>query len=78
MLLVIGLKTGIHFAQFGLELGTVFKETTGARRLPKILGDQEPMREHNWTYLSFEFQMNKNEIEICQFEIHLKNFLFAL
>ena len=24
------LKTGIHFAHFGLESGTVFQETTGA------------------------------------------------
>ena len=24
-----GLKTGIHFAHFGLESGTVFEETTG-------------------------------------------------
>ena len=25
-------------------------------------------------YLLFQFQMNKNEIEICEFEMHLKNF----
>ena len=27
--------------------------------------------------LSFQLQMNKNEIEICEFEMHFKNFLFA-
>ena len=30
---------------------------------------------HEWTHISFQFQMSKNEIEICQFEIHLENFL---
>ena len=24
--------------------------------------------------ISFQFHMNKNEIEICEFEMHLKNF----
>ena len=29
-------------------------------------------------YLSFQFQMNKNEIEICEFEMHLENcFVYA-
>ena len=28
--LVFGLKIGIHFAHFGLKLGTVFEGTTGA------------------------------------------------
>ena len=32
---------------------------------------------HEWTYLSFHFQMNKNEIEMCEFEMHLENFLFC-
>ena len=27
---LFGLKTGINFAHFGLELGLVFEETTGA------------------------------------------------
>ena len=27
-----------------------------------------------WKYLSFQFQMNKKEIEICQIEMHLKKF----
>ena len=31
-----------------------------------------------YMYLSFQFQMNKNEIEICELEMHLNNFLFAL
>ena len=30
-------------------------------------------------YLSFQFQMNKNEIEICEFEMRLENFfVYAL
>ena len=29
---------------------------------------------HEWTFLSFQFQMNKNEVEICEFEMHLDNF----
>ena len=58
------LKTGIHFAYFGLELGMVFERST-------------------WAYmnllLSFQFQINKNEIEICELEMHLKNdFVCAL
>ena len=33
---------------------------------------------HVWKYLSFQFQMNKNEIEIYEFEMRSKNsFLFA-
>ena len=32
----------------------------------------------DWAYLSFQFQMNKNEVEICEFEMYLKKFLFAL
>ena len=33
--------------------------------------------EHEWTYLSFQFQMNKNEIEMCEFEMHLENFFVS-
>ena len=34
---------------------------------------------HESTYLSFQFQMNKDEIEMCKFEMHLENFfVFAL
>ena len=58
-----GLKTGMHFAHFCLESGMVFGETTGVQRR---------------TYLSFQFQMSKKEREICEFEMALKNFLFAL
>ena len=29
---------------------------------------------HEWTYLSFQFQMNKNEVEMCVFEMHLETF----
>ena len=34
--------------------------------------------ESGMNVLSFYFQMSKKEREICEFEIHLKNFLFAL
>ena len=30
---VFGLKTGVHFAHFGLESGAVFEGTTGAYEL---------------------------------------------
>ena len=50
----------IHFAYFGLEWGMVFKATTGA---------------YERIYLSFQFQVNKKEIEIYKFEMHLKKFL---
>ena len=40
-----GLKTGIHFAHFGVESGMVFRGTRGSV----------------WTYLSFQFQMSKKE-----------------
>ena len=53
-----------HFAHFGLESGMVFKEPTGAYMYECIY--------------RFQFLMNKNEIEVCEFEMHLKNFLFAL
>ena len=53
-----GLKTGIYLAYFGLESGMVFEGTTG-------------------TYESiYRFNSNEynNEAEICEFEIHPKNF----
>ena len=28
---------------------------------------------HEWPYLSFQFQMNKNEIQMCEFGMHLEN-----
>ena len=31
-------------------------------------------RVHKYTYLSFQFQMNKNEIEICEFETAFEEF----
>ena len=37
----------------------VFERTTGAYMNGRI---------------SFQFQMNKNEIEMCEFEMHLENF----
>ena len=42
----------------------VFEETTGAYMYECIY--------------RFQFQMNKNEIEICECEMNFKNFLFAL
>ena len=32
---------------------------------------------HEWTYLSFQFQMNKNEVEMGEFEMHLENFFVS-
>ena len=62
-LVLFCLKTGMHFVHFGLESGMVFKGT--------IYGSV-------WAYLSFQFQMNKNEVEICEFEMHLKKIFCAL
>ena len=53
-----GLKTGIHFAYFGLESSMVFE------RELRIIS----------THLSFQFQMNKKEREICEFEVGLNSF----
>ena len=58
-----GLKSGIHFAHFGVESGMVFGGTRGSV----------------WTYLSFQFQMSNKEREICEFEMNLINlFVCAL
>ena len=29
---------------------------------------------HEWTYLSLQIQMKKNEIEICEFKMYSENF----
>ena len=51
-----GLKTGIDFAHFGLELGMVFEETTGVYE----------------RICRFQFQMNTKEKRvICEFEMDL-------
>ena len=50
-----GLKTSIYFACFGLESGMVFEGITGV---------------YECNYLSFQFQMNENEVEIYEFEIY--------
>ena len=55
---LFGLKTGIHFAYFGLESGMLFKRSTRAYEPTVIV----------------QFQMNKNEIEIWELEIHLKHY----
>ena len=54
-----GLKMGIHFAYFGLESDMFCEGTTS-------------VYEH--IILLSQFQMNKKETEICQFERLLKNF----
>jgi len=59
-LCLFGLKMGINFVHFGLELGMVFEGTTG-------------VYEH--IILSFQFQMIKKEKEICKFQMDLKNFV---
>ena len=40
-------------------------------------GFSRELREHTYTYLSFQFQMNKNEIEMCEFEMPLDNFFVS-
>ena len=52
-----GLKTGIHFAHFGLESGMVFEGTTGV---------------YERVY-RFNSKGSKKEREICEFEMALKN-----
>ena len=59
-LLRFGLKTGIHFAHFGLEPGMVFEGTT-------------EVYEGIYRFNS-NFQMSKKEREICEFEMDLKYF----
>ena len=55
---LFGLKTGIYFANFGLESGMVFNGTTGV---------------YECVY-RFNSKKNKNEIEMCEIENHLKKF----
>ena len=51
-------KTGIHFAHFGLESGMVFEGTT---------------RVYERIY-RFNSKMGEKEREICEFEMGFKNF----
>ena len=61
---VLVLKTGIHFAHFGLESGMVFEGTTGV---------------YERIYRFNSKLMSKKEGEICEFEIDSKNlFVCAL
>ena len=53
-----GLKMGIYFAYFGLESRMVFEGTTGAYK-------------RIYRFSSNEYN---NEVEICEFEMHQKNF----
>ena len=60
------LKTVLDFSHFSLDSGMFFKETEGNVHM------------YVWTYLSFPFQMNKKEREICEFEMGFKkSFLLA-
>ena len=56
---LFGLKTGLHFAHFGLESGLVFE------------GKMEAYKR----IYRFTSKLNKKEIEISEFEILLNNFL---
>ena len=58
-----GLKTGTHFVHFGRESGIVFKWTTGV---------YERIYRFNSRWVS------KKERRMCEFEMDLTNFLFAL
>ena len=53
-----GLKTGIHFAHFGLESGMVFEE----------------LRERMKVFIVSLQMSKKDGREICEFEMDLKNF----
>ena len=58
-------ENGYTLCPFWSEIGYGFRENYGSK--------------HEWTYLSFQFQMNKEEIEICEIEMHLKKlFVCAL
>ena len=60
----LGLKTGIHFAHFGLESGMVLEGTTGL---------------YERLYRFNRLQMSKKERKICEFEMYRRIFsLFAL
>ena len=50
-----GLKTGIHFAHFGLESGIVFEGTMGVYE----------------RIYRFKLQMSKKERETCEFKMDL-------
>ena len=50
-------ENGIEFPHFGLESGMIFEGTTYGSV---------------WTQLSFQFQMNKKEKVICEFEMNFK------
>ena len=58
VLCYFALKTGIHFAHFGLELGRYsFRGNHGDECM----------------YLLFQFQMIRKEREICEFERYFEN-----
>ena len=54
----VGLKTVIHFANFGLESAMVLECTTGVYE----------------RIYRFNHQISEKEREICEFEMGLKNF----
>ena len=74
----LGLKTGAHFAHFGLESGMAFEGTTGVydgiyRFNSKLAcvaaGPRTRLLRRG------QFQMSEKEREICEFEMDLKCFL---
>ena len=54
-----GLKTGTHFAHFGLYSGMVFEGSTESRNVFSSI---------------LQFQMSKKERKTCEFEMDLNNF----
>ena len=74
----LSVKTGIHFAHFGLESGMAFEGTTGVydgiyRFNSKLAcvaaGPRTGLLRRR------QFQMSEKEREICEFEMDLKCFL---
>ena len=74
----LSVKTGIHFAHFGLESGMAFEGTTGVydgiyRFNSKLAcvaaGPRTRLLRRR------QFQMSEKEREICEFEMDLKCFL---
>ena len=75
VLLYISHITGAH--KGCIVLGSFWSEN-GYKRRPFWSGIRFGFRGTYWSVcmnvVSFQFHMNKNEIEICEFEMHLKNF----
>ena len=54
--------------------GRVFGPFWSENTLPILVWNRVWFSRDEWINLSFQFQMNKNEIETCKFEMHLENF----